>query len=101
MSEYSLILYYDLQNSSFVLPNTDMVGRKKSYSVGNGIRLVDYVINLSLSKGRQKKINQMLRDNSPILFQHICRIMMIVISSFAFNMYLLLYIHLMHLHLQD
>jgi hypothetical protein len=26
---------------------------------------------------------------------------MIVISSFAFNMYLLLYIHLMHLHLQD
>ena len=73
MSEYLLIRYYDWQHSSFVLPNTDMVGRKKSYSGGNGIRLVDYVVNLSLSKGRQKKINQMLRDNSPIMFQHICR----------------------------
>ena len=26
-----------------------------------------------LSKGRRKKIKQMLRDNSPIMFQHICR----------------------------
>jgi hypothetical protein len=50
-----------------------MVERKESYSGGNGIRLVDYVVNLSLSKGRRKKINQMLHDNSPIMFQHICR----------------------------
>jgi len=29
--------------------------------------------NEGLSKGRRKKIKQLLRDNSPILFQHICR----------------------------
>ena len=153
MSEYSL-----LQFAAFVLPNMDMIGEKESGdgggSGGNGIRLVDYVVNLTdleavsgleffpllfgtftendtddvtvtksiadaltdeiressekkkmvdkqvrnsiytdnntnslvawtndpsvnneggLSKGRRKKIKQMLRDNSPIMFQHLCR----------------------------
>jgi DNA/RNA endonuclease G (NUC1) len=149
MSEYSL-----QQFAAFVLPNTDMIGEKESGDGGNGIRLVDYVVNLTdleavsgleffpllfgtftendtddvtitksiadaltdeiressekkkmvdkqvrnsiytnnttnslvgwtnspsnnneggLSKSRRKKIKQMLRDNSPIMFQHICR----------------------------
>jgi DNA/RNA endonuclease G (NUC1) len=153
-SAYSL-----LQFAAFVLPNSDMIGEKESGdgggSGGNGIRLVDYIVNLTdleavsgleffpllfgtftendtddvtitksiadaltdeiressekkkmvdkqvrnssiytnnstnslvawtndpsvnneggLSKGRRKKIKQMLRDNSPIMFQHICR----------------------------
>jgi len=44
-----------------------------------------------LSKGRRKKIKQVLRDNSRIPFQHIyAGIMMTVISCFVFNIYNLL-----------
>ncbi|KAL7460487.1 hypothetical protein ACHAXS_000934 [Conticribra weissflogii] len=57
--------------------NDNSIGKKKLIgNVDNTGAIESALVPLSnpeeLSKGRQRKVNQILRDNSPVTFQHLC-----------------------------